>query len=183
MNFLRFFLSKSFLWQLLYLGLASITIFLALSFGLRLITNHNDYQKVPDLRGVSISLLPSIMEEQNLRFEVIDSSKFVPELAPLSIISHLPIAESEVKKNRKIYITVNPYNYRKITVPNLIQITRRNAESMMKSVGFEVGEITYENNIGKDMVLEIRYQGKRINPGILLPKTTKIDLVLGNGRK
>ena len=33
------------------------------------------------------------------------------------------------------------------------------------------------------MVLEIRYQGKRINPGILLPKTKKIDLVLGNGRK
>tara|TARA_B100000768_G_scaffold145534_1_gene138403 strand:- start:209 stop:676 length:468 start_codon:yes stop_codon:yes gene_type:complete len=154
-----------------------------LSFGLRLITNHNDYQKVPDLTGVSISLLPSIMEEHNLRFEVIDSSKFVPELAPLSIISHLPIAESEVKKNRKIYITVNPYNYRKITIPNLIQITRRNAESIIKSVGFEVGEITYENNIGKDMVLEIRYQGKKINPGISLPKTTKIDLVLGNGRK
>ena len=168
---------------MLYLGLASISIFLTLSFGLQLITNHNDYQKVPDLRGVSISLLPSIMEEQNLRFDVIDSSKFTPELSPLSIISHLPLAESEVKKNRKIYITVNPYNYRKITVPNLIQITRRNAESVIKSVGFEVGEITYENNIGKDMVLEIRYKGKKINPGISLPKTTKIDVVLGNGRK
>ena len=33
------------------------------------------------------------------------------------------------------------------------------------------------------MVLEIKYQGKKIEPGILLPKTTKIDLVLGNGKR
>ncbi|MFQ3340450.1 MAG: beta-lactam-binding protein with PASTA domain [Flavobacteriaceae bacterium] len=183
MNFLCFFFSKLFLWQLLYLGLASTTFFFLVSVSLREITNHNDYQKVPNLRGVTLSAIPAIMEEQNFRFEVIDSTKFVPELPPLSIISHLPLAEREVKKNRKIYLTVNPSNYRKITVPNLIQITRRNAESIIKSVGFEVGEITYKNDIGKDMVLEIRYQGNKINPGILLPKTTKIDLVLGNGRR
>jgi hypothetical protein len=33
------------------------------------------------------------------------------------------------------------------------------------------------------MVLEIRYKGNKIEPGILLPKTTKIDLVLGNGKR
>ena len=31
------------------------------------------------------------------------------------------------------------------------------------------------------MILEIRYQGKIIAPGSVLPKTTKIDLILGNG--
>ena len=31
------------------------------------------------------------------------------------------------------------------------------------------------------MVLEIRYRGKKIAPGSVFPKTTKIDLVLGNG--
>jgi beta-lactam-binding protein with PASTA domain len=99
------------------------------------------------------------------------------------VISHLPAAGSEVKENRKIYLTVNPSGYRKVTVPNLIQITKRNAESTLKAIGFQIGEYSYQDDLGKDMVLEIRYNGKKIVPGILLPKTSKIDLVLGNGKR
>ena len=183
MQFLRFLFSKIFLKQLLYLGLTFVGVFILISFGLKRITNHNEYQKVPDLKGIPLDMLPAIMIEQNLRFEVIDSTKFVPSLPPLSIIAHLPAADSEVKKNRKIYLTVNPSGYREITVPNLIQITKRNAESILKAVGFELGEINYRDNIGKDMVLEIQFKGKKIEPGISLPKTTPIDLVLGNGER
>ena len=78
---------------------------------------------------------------------------------------------------------MNPSGYRKITLPNIIQITKRNAVSLLKSVGFEVGEYTYRDNIGKDMVLEVMHDGEMIEPGVLLPKTTKIDLVLGNGKR
>jgi hypothetical protein len=35
--------------------------------------------------------------------------------------------------------------------------------------------------LGKDEVLEMRYKGKKVNPGDLLKKTSVIDLVLGNG--
>jgi beta-lactam-binding protein with PASTA domain len=118
-----------------------------------------------------------------LRYEVLDSARFVPDLPPFSILSHSPSAGSEVKKNRKIYLTVNPSGYGKVTVPNLIQITKRNAESMLKAVGFELGKITYKDNLGKDMVLEILHDGKTISAGTLLPKTSKIDLVLGNGKR
>jgi hypothetical protein len=45
----------------------------------------------------------------------------------------------------------------------------------------EIGEISYENNIGKDMVLEILFNGNNINFGDMVPKKSKIDLVLGNG--
>jgi len=165
------------------MGLVLAVFFFVVSFGLRFITHHNQYQKVPDLQGVLLSALPEILEEESLRFEIIDSAQFVPSLPPLSVISHLPKAGSEVKENRKIYLTVNPSYYRKVTVPNLIQITKRNAESLLKSTGFQLGEITYKDNIGKDMVLEIQHRGNTIEPGILLPKTSKIDLVLGNGKR
>jgi beta-lactam-binding protein with PASTA domain len=183
MIFLRFLLSKSFLKQLLLIGLTSVFLFFLVSYRLKRITNHNRYLSVPDLEGVPVSALSSIMERENLRFEVIDSTRFVPDLPPLSVISHLPAAGSEVKENRKIYLTVNPSGYRKVTVPNLIQITKRNAESTLKAIGFQIGEYSYQDDIGKDMVLEIRYNGKKIVPGILLPKTSKIDLVLGNGKR
>ena len=33
------------------------------------------------------------------------------------------------------------------------------------------------------MVLEIKHKGEILTPGTLLPKTAKIDLVLGNGKR
>ena len=99
-------------------------------------------------------------------------------LYPIYVLLYSIIIDKE-----KIYLTVKPSGYRQITVPNLIQITKRNAESMINSVGFQLGEITYKDNIGKDMVLEIAHKGKSITPGVLLPKTSKIDLVLGNGKR
>jgi beta-lactam-binding protein with PASTA domain len=64
-----------------------------------------------------------------------------------------------------------------------VQVTYRNAASSLRAVGLEVGNITYRNNIGKDMVLDLRFEGKSISPGAKIPKTSEIDLVLGNGKR
>jgi hypothetical protein len=37
-------------------------------------------------------------------------------------------------------------------------------------------------NLGKDMVLEMRYKGRNIKPGDKVLKSSKIDLVLGDGK-
>ena len=183
MNFFRFLFSLALIRQMfLALLVLILTIYLSL-LALKVITYHNDMQKVPNLEGISINKLERIIKAKNLRFEIIDSSKFTPKFLPLSVIEHLPSAGQLVKKSRKIYVTLNPKGYRRISVPNVVQITRRNAEAKLKSVGFSVGNISYENNIGRDMVLEIRYEGEPLEPGTLLQKTAKIDLVLGNGKR
>ena len=183
MNFLRFLFSKSFFIQLLIaLLVGMLIVYLSLTF-LKFITYHDNHQQVPDLRGISLINLPQIVSDKYLRFEVIDSSKFTPSLPSLTVIDHLPGPGQLVKKNRKIYVTLNPSGYRRISVPNVVQITRRNAEVILMSIGFSIGEITYEKNIGKNMVLEMRYKGEPIEPGILLQKTAEIDLVLGNGKR
>jgi len=183
MNFFKFLFSKIFLKQLI-LACFTLILFIYLILNLlKLITYHDELQEVPDLKGVSIINLEEIIQAQNLRFEIIDSSKFTTNFPPLSVMEHLPDAGALVKKNRKIYITLNPAGYRKISVPNVVQITKRNAEATLQSVGFSIGEISYENNIGKDMVLEMRYKGEPLAPGTLLQKTARIDLVLGNGKK
>ena len=183
MKLLSFLFSKSFYKQLFYLGVVLLILFWTVSLGLKVITHHQQYLEVPDLTAVSLTDLPELIKAHDLRYEVIDSTRYVPEYPPLAVIEHLPSAGSEVKKNRKIYLTVNPSGYRQITVPNLIQITKRNAESMLNAVGFKLGQITYKDNIGKDMVLEIFHKGKPLKAGDLLPKTSEIDLVLGNGKR
>jgi hypothetical protein len=49
-------------------------------------------------------------------------------------------------------------------------------------LGLEEGTITYVPNLGKDMVLEMRYKGRNIKPGDKVLKSSKIDLVLGDGK-
>ena len=61
--------------------------------------------------------------------------------------------------------------------------TYRQAKPTLEALGFKVGETTYIDNIGKDVVLGIKHNGKNIKVGDKLPLTTKIDLVLGNGNR
>jgi hypothetical protein len=44
------------------------------------------------------------------------------------------------------------------------------------------GTITYKPYLGKDMVLEMRMNGKKIKAGDKVLKSSKIDLVLGDGK-
>lgn len=181
MSVVKFIMSKTFL---KHLGLAFLAIvimaFIVLQW-LKITTHHGDYRDVPDLRKKSVDEVERIIADANLRYEVLDSTDYNPDYPKFSVIAQNPEAGDKVKKNRKIYITLNPSGYRKVTVPNVIQVTRRNAESIIRAVGLEVGEVSYVDNIGKDMVLAIQYKNKEITPGEMLPKTSKIDLICGNG--
>ena len=183
MNFIRFLFSKVFVRQIGLAILAGILLLMIVYYGLNNITQNGDYITVPDFETLALNDLPSLMTENELRFEVLDSAKFNVNYPPFAVIEQNPKAGSLVKRGRKIYFTLNPSGFRKLKVPNVIQITKRNAETRLTAVGFILGEITYRDNIGKDMVLEIRYNGEKIEPGISLPKTSKIDLVLGNGKR
>ena len=83
----------------------------------------------------------------------------------------------------KIYLILNPSGYRKVAVPDIVRRTFRQAKPTLEALGFEVGSITYANDIGKDEVLSIKYDGKPIKAGDMLPLTSKIDMVLGNGNR
>ena len=180
-NFLNFLRSKSFLTQLgLALGAVVVLVWLTLKW-LDATTQHGEYVTVPDLARLSVPEMREAIEDAGLRYEVVDSAHFDPEYPRFSIIEQDPPAGSNVKENRKIYVTVNPSGYQKVTLPDIIQVTRRNAASMLLAVGLEVEKVTYIDELGKDMVYRIRHEGKYVKPGDRLPKTSRIELVCGNG--
>jgi beta-lactam-binding protein with PASTA domain len=180
-NFFKFLGSRSFLVQLgLAALLTAVLVFLALQW-LKQSTHHGEFVEVPDLSRMTVTQMRDVLDESDLRFEVVDSANYNPDYPRFSIIEQDPPAGNQVKQNRKIYVTVNPSGYKKVTVPDIIQVTRRNATAMLRAVGLEVDEVTYIDELGKDMVYRIRYQGKYVNPGDKLPKTSRIELVCGNG--
>lgn len=155
-------------------------VFISLQW-LKTSTHHGEFVKVPDLAKLSVTEMREVIEEANLRYEVLDSANFNPEYPRFSIIEQDPPAGNKVKQNRKIYVTVNPSGYKKVTVPQIIQVTQRNATSMLRAVGLDVERVTYIDELGKDMVYYLKHKGKRINPGDKLPKTSAIELICGNG--
>lgn len=179
MDFLR---SRTFLIQL---GLALVALvavcFLTLRW-LKSSTNHGEFVEVPDFSKMSVMEMRAAIEEAGLRYhKPLDSSNYNPDYPRFSILEQNPPAGTRVKENRKIYFTVNPSGYKKVTIPRIIQVTRRNATSMLRAVGLDVQRVTYIDELGKDMVYYIKYKGKEMNPGDKLPKTSKVELICGNG--
>ena len=182
MNFIKYVFSKYFFKQLFKAIVLTLFFVLVLYFYLNITTNHNKYINVPELKGVNLNKAKVILEENNLSYIILDSALYNPDYPKFSVLEQLPKSNSQVKKNRKIYLTLNPSNYGKVSVPNIIQITQRSANSSLLASGLEIGDVSYENNIGKDMVLEILFNGNKLNIGDMVPKKSKIDLILGNGK-
>lgn len=183
MRFIKFIFSKVFLKQLALALIALVVLCFIVLKWLKSTTNHGTFETVPDLKGKSISVAKLELEANNLVMKIQDSANYNPNYPKHSVIEQEPLTGTKVKKNRKIYLTLNPSGYRKVEVPNLRERTYRQAEPNLEALGFKVGNITYIDNLGKDIVLELKYKGKVINPGDKLPKTSKIDLVLGNGKR
>ena len=169
---------------MIQLGLALVALIL-LSFGLlrwlKNTTNHGEFVQVPDFSKMSVTEMRKAVEESGLRYQVLDSSNYNPEYPRFSILEQDPPAGNKVKANRKIYFTVNPSGYKKVTVPDIIQVTQRNATSMLRAVGLDVQRVTYIDELGKDMVYQMKHKGKYLKPGDKIPKTSKIELICGNG--
>lgn len=183
MKLFRFIVSRIFFKNIFYLICFTLLVAFMIFFGLGFLTQHNNYVKVPKLFGLNISKAIESANKKYLNIIILDSAKFNQNHPPLTVLEQFPKHNKEVKKGRKIYLTLNPVGYKKMRVPNVIQITLRNAETLLNAVGFQIGELIYKDNIGKDMVLEIRHEGKKIEPGHALQQRKKIDLVLGNGKK
>jgi len=183
MSFIKFLTSKTFFKQIILAVVAIVVLCFILLKWLNISTNHGNFETVPNLTGKSISVAQIELEQNNLVLKIQDSANFNPKYPKFSVIEQDPKAGAKVKENRKIYITLNPSGYRKIIVPELKESTFRQAKPTLEAVGLAVGKITYVDNIGKDMVLKMMYSGKEIKPGDMLPKTSKIDLVLGNGKR
>ncbi|SHJ18437.1 PASTA domain-containing protein [Algibacter luteus] len=184
MSVIKFLTSKTFLKQLVLAVVAVVVFcFLMLKY-LNFSTNHGDFETVPELKGKSINVAQIELEDNNLVMKIQDSANYNPDYPKFSVIEQEPLAGTQVKENRKIYITLNPSGYRKMNIPDgLIDRTYRQVKPTLEALGFKVGRITYADNIGKDMVLKLSHKGKTLNPGDKLARTSEIDLVLGNGKR
>ena len=181
MSFLKFLFTKTFLKQLGYAVLVLFGLSLIILWWLRFSTNHVQQIEVPDLAKMTLEQAEEALDDLDLKLEVMDTTNYNPNFPYKTVIEQIPKAGKYVKENRKIYLSINRSGYPMIEVPPVVGKTMRQAEPTLKAVGFEIGKINYRRYIAKDEVLEISFEGKKINPGDKIQKTSVIDLVLGDG--
>jgi beta-lactam-binding protein with PASTA domain len=183
MSIVKFLTSKVFFKQLALAIVAIVVISFLILKWLDITTNHGEFVTVPDLKGKSLATVEIELNDNDLRMEIQDSANYNPNYPKYSVIEQNPAAGAQVKENRKIYLILNPSGYRKVEVPNVLKRTFRQAKPQLEALEFKIGEITYIDNIGKDVVLGLKHKGITLKPGTLLPLTSTIDVVLGNGNR
>lgn len=183
MGFIKYLFSKQFLKQLVIASVLLVVLFIGLKTWLKITTNHDQQIQVPDLSKLNVSEVALKLTELNLQYEVIDSSSFNPNFPKQSVIDQAPEKDAFVKENRTIYLTLNPSSYADVEIKEFYGKTKKEVIAELESVGFEIGEIYFIPDLGKNVVRKMKYNGKYIKAGTKIPKHSVIDLVLGNGKR
>lgn len=164
--------------------LLAITIFVVLAWVTLLIvdqyTRHGEFEVVPDLRGMYVEEAQLLLSNQDLYPQVIDSV-YVRNKKLGTIIEQTPVSGSTVKKNRPIYIIINSRQVRKVPVPDITDVSFRQADAMLKAIGLNVSGVDYKPSEYKDLVIDVKYRGKSIEPGTRIPENSYLTLVVGSG--
>jgi len=180
MSFIKFLFSKAIVKQVLYALVVLIVLTFLLLWWLKITTNHGQQIEVPDLSKMTLDKVEDVLDDADLRYEIMDSANFNPDYPRYSVIEQVPKAGKFVKEDRKIYLALNPSGYAKIKIPKVVGRTLRQAEPTLLAVGFKIGKISKRPHIS-DQVLELRHNGSRVKPGESIQKTSVIDVVVGDG--
>ena len=161
--------------------LLAVAAVVATMFWLDSFTRHGEEVTVPDVSGMFTDEADIIASQCNMHIQVIDST-YSRTVALGSIVDQIPKAGSQAKEGRAIYVIVNAKAIRTIPLPDLRDVSYRQAEATLRSLGFDVDEIEYEPSVYKDLVLDIKQKDVVVEPGTRIQEGTKLTLVVGFGQ-
>ncbi|MDR0667748.1 MAG: PASTA domain-containing protein [Prevotellaceae bacterium] len=164
--------------HLLYAVVGFPALITAINVALKVGTQHGKSFPVPDFTGMTVAEATAAGHAKRLRVEVIDSV-FVPYRPPGSVFRQLPEAYAQVKDNRRVLLTINATTPRRVTVPDVVGYSLRQAKSVLVSQGLSVGRLRYIPDMATNNVLEQYYDGLPVVANMQLNAGSEIDLVLG----
>ncbi|MEZ5069791.1 MAG: PASTA domain-containing protein [Bacteroidales bacterium] len=179
MDFFRFLTTKLFLRHLALAAVIALILLLGTLLGLRIYTHHGHTITVPDLSGLTVEEVEDVCNSRDLRFVVMD--RFFPGNAPGNGAQTPTLPLTQVKKNRKIFLTMNALNPETVSMPQLVGLSIRQARLALENAGLQLGDITYEPSFAINNVLQQMHKDSVITEGAEISKESVIDLVLGMG--
>jgi serine/threonine-protein kinase len=145
---------------------------------LNVVTKHNQELVVPDFSNMTVAEAEQVALLAGMRVEVTDSV-FVKRMKKGAVRDQNPSPGSKVKEGRRISLTINALSAKKVTMPNLVGLSMRQALAELQSRGLLPGKLIYVEDMATNNVLRQLRGNREIEPGVSIESETVIDLVLG----
>jgi beta-lactam-binding protein with PASTA domain len=169
------------LWANILLGIGILLVlFFIFLQSLSWITRHDKTLAVPSVTGKSYDEAKKLLEGQGFDVEIQDTV-YNDTAALLSVVKQFPTADSKVKMNRTVYLTINRDAAPDIEMPKLVGQSFRGAQITLQQQKLKLEDTIYAPYFARDMVLEQQYKGQQIKEGTKIPMGSGITLVLGRG--
>ncbi len=145
---------------------------------LNVVTQHNKELTVPDFSNMTVAEAEIAASQAGMRVEVTDSV-FVKRMRKGAVRDQNPAPGAKVKDGRRISLTINALNAKKVKMPNLVGLSMRQALAEIQSRGLVLGKLIYVADMATNNVLRQLKGNKEIAPGVSVETDTVIDLVVG----
>ena len=145
---------------------------------LNAVTQHGKEISVPDFSNMSVEDAEYAASQAGMRVEVTDSV-FVKRMQRGAVYRQNPAPGAKVKKGRRIVLPINAVNAKKVTMPNLVGLSLRQAKAELLSRGLVLNRLVYVQDMATNNVLRQLRGNREIEPGTMIDSESEIDLGLG----
>lgn len=179
MKAFKFLTKGAFYLNLLIIITLVIIIIEVAFFSLKGYTRHGEEILVPDFIGLNCD---SILEKysDDFNFIMLDSV-YTRTLPEGSLFQQDPHPNSKVKKGRNLYYVKVSEAPEKVAMPNLRNLSLRQAMVLLKANGLKVAELKFVNHFAKNAVVDQMFNGEIIEPGTEIIKGSELKLLVGYG--
>ena len=179
-GFLKFITGKTFLIQLAIAVGLIIVMFFVLTRYLSVYTQHGKELIIPDFNGLTMAEIDSLGYTEDFDFFVVDSL-YDDDNKKGAVVIQSPLPGTDVKKGRNVYFTVVASTPEMVIMPDLKDLTLRQAVNILESSNLKTGKLIYKPSFDKNAVLEQFFNSDTVFPGDTLVKGSVIDLEIGSG--
>lgn len=163
---------KTFLIAFVSMIALSVLLFLCLRF----YTRHSNKIQVPEITGMQIEAATAKLGDEGLEAVVTDTM-YMADKKEFTVLDQNPKPNSEVKSGRKIYVVISSNTPPEVEVPDMKDLSEREARAQLEARGLKVGKIIQVPQFGG--VLGLSHKGQAIPPRTKVPKGTTIDIRVG----
>jgi beta-lactam-binding protein with PASTA domain len=181
MSFLGFLTQKKFYIHLGLSLLVTIVILIIVFNLLKGYTRHGEAYLVPDLTGRTMTDINYDESLEIFNLQVTDSI-FDNSLLPGSVFKQNPSPGSKSKEGRTIYITVVSYTPKMSFMPEIKDLTIRQAVTTLKTSGLNIRKLIYIEHFAENSVLGQYFRGDTLLAGTEILEGSEIDVVVGLGK-
>lgn len=143
-------------------------------------TGHGKYEVVPNLHGLSYNQAVKALNATGLQAELSDSV-YDNNSSPGTVLEQSPRARTKVKPNRVVYLTINAFSPKMVSVPSLTDMSLRQARSVLEGLGIKNIRESYVPSEYKDLVMGVKFNGIRLQSGARIPATATVTIEVGAG--